>query len=364
MKSFERVLTALHREEPDRVPYCELGIDRALAQRLMGWGEPINQAASLEADPYTIDEAKAIATHLQLDNICYVLRAPVYAERLAGQDGRLFYGPGLIKSEADLALLQLPDPYDDTLYEEAQKFVEQKGDYAAWFVTRIGIFPTMLSMGMEDFCLALYDDRALLETILERYCEWATVVARRVSQLGFDVYVSTDDMAFKTGPFFSPAIFRELVVPHFQRVAQELTIPWIIHSDGDISSFLPDLVDLGITGLHPLEKGAMDIQAVKQEYGNRICLLGNVDLNILGLGTAEDVDQEVRHLIDTVGPGGGYIVTSGNSLAGYVNSAKRAGPESGGPALWALSSGRLTTVTCAPVGRENRTSAALLLNAG
>ena len=88
----------------------------------MGWGEPTSQAASLEANPYSIDEAKAIAAHLQLDNICYVLRAPVYAERLAGQDGRLFYGPGIIKSEADLALLQLPDPYDDALYEDAQRF--------------------------------------------------------------------------------------------------------------------------------------------------------------------------------------------------------------------------------------------------
>ena len=85
-----------------------------------------------------------------------------------------------------------------------------------------------------------------------------------------------------------------------------------------MSSFLPDLVDLGIAGLHPLEKGAMDMPAVKKEYGDRICLLGNVDLNILGLGTPGDVDEEVRQLIASVGPGGGYVVTSGNSLAGYV----------------------------------------------
>jgi uroporphyrinogen decarboxylase len=62
----------------------------------------------------------------------------------------------------------------------------------------------------------------------------------------------------------------------------------------------------------------MDIRAMKREYGDRICLLGNVDLNILGLGTPEDVEQEVRELIRDVGPGGGYIVTSGNSLAGYL----------------------------------------------
>ena len=82
--------------------------------------------------------------------------------------------------------------------------------------------------------------------------------------------------------------------------------------------FLPDFIDLGISGVHPLEKGAMDVAAVKREYGDRICLLGNVDLNILGLGTEEETEREVYELIHTAGPGGGYIVSSGNSLAGYL----------------------------------------------
>ena len=62
----------------------------------------------------------------------------------------------------------------------------------------------------------------------------------------------------------------------------------------------------------------MDIRAVKQAYGDQICLLGNVDLNLLGMGTPEEVDRTVRGLVRDVGPGGGYIVTSGNSLAAYL----------------------------------------------
>ena len=69
MNSRERVLTALRCEQPDRVPYCELGIDRALAQKLMGWGPGTSQAANLEANAYTVEEAKALAAHLGLDNI-------------------------------------------------------------------------------------------------------------------------------------------------------------------------------------------------------------------------------------------------------------------------------------------------------
>jgi uroporphyrinogen decarboxylase len=57
---------------------------------------------------------------------------------------------------------------------------------------------------------------------------------------------------------------------------------------------------------------------MKREYGDRLCLLGNVDLNLLGMGTPEEVDEEVRGLIRDVGPGGGYMISSGNTLADYL----------------------------------------------
>ena len=318
MNSQVRVQTALQRQIPDRVPYCELHIDRALAQKLMGWGEPLNQSADLEANIYTVDEEKAIASFLGLDNISYTLRAPVFAQKEKGKDGRLFYGEGMIKCLADLSKVVLPDPYSDELYAEAENFVRQKGDFSAWMLTRAGVFPTILSMGTQDFCVALYDNRRLIEELLDRYFEWVQVVADRICHMGFDVFVSTDDMAFKTGPLFSPAVFREFMLPRYQRLAEKITIPWIIHSDGNLTPLVPDLLSLGIVGMHPFEKGAMDIRSAKQEYGDRICLLGNVDLGLLTLGSPEEVDQEVYGLIRDVAGGGGYIVTSGNSLAGYL----------------------------------------------
>ena len=318
LTSRERGHAALSRREPDRVPYCELGVDRSLAQRLMGWGAPATQASNLEANAYTVEEAKALARHLGLDNLSYVLRAPVYAHKEAGRDGRLFYGEGLIKTEADLQRLELPDPHDDGLYAGAEAFLRQKGDYSTWFVTRIGIFPAMLSLGTENFCLALYDNRAFVEAVLDRYVDWIVVVAERACRMGFDVFASTDDMAFNTAPFFSPMVFRDLVLPRYRRVAEKITLPWIIHSDGNILPFVDDLISVGVIGLHPNEKGAVDIREVKRTYGNRVCVLGNVDLNLLGMGGPEAVEEEVRGLIRDVGPGGGYIVTSGNSLAGYL----------------------------------------------
>lgn len=316
----ERVQAALSCTEPDRMPYCETGVDRAFASRLLGWGDSGAQTANLEQNVYTVQEAVEVADSLQLDNLCYVLRAPIYARKETGRDGRLFYGEGLIRDRTDLKEMKLPDPGDNALYAEAEKFVEGKGDRSLWLVTRLGIFPTMASMGLERFSLALFDDRQMVEDILDRYCNWFAEVAERVCRMGFDVLVTTDDIAFKTGPFFSPETFADIVLPRFKMAAAAISLPWIFHSDGDVTPFIEEFISLGVAGLHPNEEGAMDIRAVKQKFGDRLCLLGNVDLNLLGLSDPETVGLTVRELIRDVGPGGGYILTSGNSITGYLRA--------------------------------------------
>jgi len=319
MTSRERILTAMKREEPDRVPFCELSVDRSLAERLMGW--PATQTAaggSLARNPYTVEESKALAAFLGCDCIWYLLRAPTFAHQGFGQEGRGFMGEGMIKSEADLEKIKLPDPYRDELYREAEHFAKNKGDYALVFVTRIGFFQTVLGMGMENFLVSLYMDRLLVEKILDLYFDWMAVVVERMCQIGFDIFWTTDDYAYKTGMFFSPAIFREVIAPRYRRVLKKLTIPWFLHSDGNIMESMDTLIELGVAATHPNQKGAMDIRAVKQKYGDRICVIGNVDLNILGMGTPEEADQEVKELIRDLGPGGGYMVSSGNSLASYL----------------------------------------------
>ncbi len=314
--SAERVATALRGEQPDRVPYCEVYLSRAFAAPLMGWS-PTAAHTNFEENEFSLDEAKAVAERLGMDNITYVLRAPVYADKEYGQEGTLFYGRGQIATQADLAMVRLPDPTDPALYTEAAAFAAGKGPFSAWFITRMGISPAMLSMGIESFCLALYDDLPLIERLLDLYVDWAEAVAERICGLGFDVFVTTDDIAHGTGPFFSPRVFRELVRPRLERLARKITIPWLFHSDGDVTSFLDDLVEVGITAIQPVEPRAMDIRAVKRRYGDRLCLCGNVDMDLLARGTTGDVDRTVRELIRDIAPGGGYIVTSGNSLAHY-----------------------------------------------
>ena len=249
--------------------------------------------------------------------IAYLFPTPIFADKGQGLDGRLFYGEGHLRTEADLDKMSLPDPENPEIYEAARRFVAGKEDFAAVALLRMGISATMLSMGIEHFCISLLENPLLVTAVLRRYADWAAKVAEKLCQIGFDVIYFTDDIAFKSGPFFSPAAFREFILPELRRVAEKLSLPWVYHSDGNLWPIMDDLLDLGMSGLNPIEPEAMDIAEVKRRYGSRACLIGNISVNTLSMGSVEDVRREVYERIKQVGPGGGYIVASGNSLAAY-----------------------------------------------
>jgi len=93
----------------------------------------------------------------------------------------------------------------------------------------------------------------------------------------------------------------------------------IYHSDGILWDVMDDIIDCGVDALHPIEPKAMDIVEVKQKYGDKLCLIGNLDVgDVLTLGTVEDVRKQVEFNIENVGFNGGYCVGSGNSITDYV----------------------------------------------
>lgn len=312
----ERILSALKLEEPDRVPFCESTIDPVIAVKLLDL-EPLKELPEIATFHRSVDEEKALSRLLHRDNISYRLTAPIFAEKVKGKDGRIFYGKGLIRSEKDLELLDFPDPYDDSLYIEAEEFASKKGEFALVFSTRFGISPTYLSMGMEEFSYALYDNPKLVEKVMDAYFGWAAAIIERISQLDFDIIWTSDDLAWRAAPLFSPKFFHDVVVPKIRKIVEKIPILWVHHSDGNILPLLDDLISLGVKGVNPIESAAMDINDMKKGYGDKVCLLGNIDVHTLSVGTPEQVEEEVKKRIKDIGPGGGYIVSSGNSITAY-----------------------------------------------
>jgi uroporphyrinogen decarboxylase len=95
-----------------------------------------------------------------------------------------------------------------------------------------------------------------------------------------------------------------------------LGVPVLLHSCGHIKAYLDDLAQTKIAAVHPLQRTAgMDLGEVKTRYGDRFCIIGNIDSSrTLPFGTSEDVAAEVRQAIDIAAPGGGYILASDHSL--------------------------------------------------
>jgi uroporphyrinogen decarboxylase len=178
-------------------------------------------------------------------------------------------------------------------------------------------------MGFDPFCYALIDKPDLVEEMFRRVGETQIEVFRRIvemDEIGAMWY--GDDLAYGSGTMVSPRVLRKHLFPYIKQmgdICKEKNLPFIMHSDGDLRKVLPDLVACGLNAIHPIEPLAMDSKALKAEYGNRLCLLGNIEIGeILTMGTPEEVDAEVKRKIGDLAVGGGYAVGSSNTVAHYV----------------------------------------------
>lgn len=214
---------------------------------------------------------------------------------------------------------QLPDPNSERLYEPLKECIRKyRKDYTFIVQTRFGIANTYLSMGMDRFSIALYKDPKFVFAMMNKFIDWTKDVVCHIQDLDVDVLVFSDDLASKSGPLFSPKMIRELFIPRIKKITKKVELPWIYHSDGDYLPILDDLLTLGMDGIANLEPGAMALAELKRDYGERVCLMGNIDLHYtLTRGTMEETEREVKERIREAGPNGGYILASSNGLTLY-----------------------------------------------
>ena len=308
MNSKERVLTALNNGIPDQVPRCELLIDERAVRQIVTDGREF-----MEKDIFGFFHCDSVA--------CLRFGPPVFGKLQESEAVDDFYAGGVVQSRDDLKIIQLSDPYDESIYEPAKKFIQENdSDLAKHAVLPLALEPVMKATGLEKMCELFYDDPYVIEAILDKYAEWMSVAVKKLGELGFDFLWLTDDIAYKTGPMFSPKIFHDIVMPYFRRVADAVTLPWVFHSDGDLTVLFDDLLSLGMDALHPFEPGTIDLKWFKKEFGKDFCMIGNIDLNTLTLGSPEDIEKDSKELIDMLSEGGGYIMSSANCITDYCKA--------------------------------------------
>jgi uroporphyrinogen decarboxylase len=317
VNSVERVFAALRREQPDRVPVIEFLIDENVARA---------------AHPGCRDVADCM-DRLGLDAVACGACFPPVRENPDGSyvdEWGVTYrsGPeavahpvsGPIRTMGDARTWRAPDPEAPHRLGQLPELVRRyKGRRAICFHHRAAFMWSAYLLGMEGILAGFLVEPELVALVMDKVLEANMAVVRRAIRAGAEVIVLGDDYAHNGGPMMSPQVFKEFIRPRLARMIamiHEEGALCIKHSDGNLYPLLESIVAAGPDGLNPMEPVAgMTIRRTKALVGGRVCLSGNIDCaHLLPHGSTAEVREAVRRAIADGAPGGGFILSSSNSI--------------------------------------------------
>jgi uroporphyrinogen decarboxylase len=325
MNSRERVLLAINHQEPDRVP--------------LDWsGEP-EVSTALQAH-FGLRSHEELLRHLHVDlrHVGLQLKADPDKPAVGGLDdiwgvrhtprttysGYVYHHPlAHLETQQDLDDFPWPDPAALD-YESYPARLDAVGDYA-----RVGgwsnrILWTGIEMaGLEKFMYMLFERPELIHALLRRITDYCYEVGARSYPLvrgKLDIVSHGSDFGTQQDTWMSLPMWREFVKPHFARLfalAKENGFKVYLHSDGAIRRLIPDLIEIGLDVLDPIQVRAagMDPVGLKRDFGDRLAFHGAIDVQYtLPFGTCDEVRDEVLERLRTLGRGGGFILNNSHSL--------------------------------------------------
>jgi uroporphyrinogen decarboxylase len=178
-------------------------------------------------------------------------------------------------------------------------------------------------LGYENLCIMIHEDPALLRAVVDRLGEIIQKYNAMLLELdGLSVIFQGDDFGFKTQTLISPDQLKEFIFPWHKKYAEMIHAhgkPYFLHSCGEVSRIMEALIeDVKIDGKHSFEDGIMSAAEAKRLYGDRICILGGIDVDKLTRYTPEDLRRHVRKVMEECGRGGRFAVGAGNSIPSYI----------------------------------------------
>lgn len=320
--NIDSLIKALQNLKPNSVPIAELGVHPLIKEKYLG------------RKILTINDEidfwyKAGYDYVKLQPAVDFNPAKIKSDTnlTYNDDGTVFRkwaseSSGVITSlkEFDEYIFPHTNEIDYKKFEEASKNLPEGmgiiGQYGDIFTM------TWEMMGFENFSFALFEDATLIKMINEKVGEIVLSMFSNMAEMDFvNVLWYSDDIAYTNGLMVSPETLEKYFFPWLEKIGQiakKFNKPLIYHSDGILFDVIERLIECGISALHPIEPKAMDILEVKKRFGDRIALIGNIDVDLLARGSKEEIRKNVLFNIENVGFNGGYCVGSGNSIPEYV----------------------------------------------
>jgi uroporphyrinogen decarboxylase len=332
MKPRERVEMALNHERPDRCPMQvsftpefadRLRVDMALQGKQVhnphGGGNTYELERSLGVD--------LLLTSVGWANSYYMDDKPYVDEWGVGWQihpyetpfGRGHYteiASNPLADDAAISGYQPPDPNRPELYTDAAQMIRDfKEEYWIVGVTVTTIFETAWALrGLEQMMLDMALDPDLANHILDIPFNYHLTAAKKLVELGVDMIWTGDDVGSQNQMMISPRMWRKYFKPRMAAFILELKSinPEVViayHTDGSVEPVIPELIEIGLDVLNPIQPACMDPAAIKKQFGDKLSFWGTIDeQKTLPFGSPEDVVAEVRQRIETVGYDGGLIL--------------------------------------------------------
>lgn len=330
---FERIRKAVRHEEPDRVPLCEVLIEYPIQGKFLGREVTPDDLASqvqfwagagYDFIPLTVGMMSP-GKVTQESSISRVIREIMLKDSPDAEDEKswnLEY-TSFIKTREDFERF----PWEIASNLDFSKFYQVRdllpGGMKAVAVSGKIFTLTWMLMGFNHFAMSLILDEQLVADVFRKVAEIQFKGLEEI--LGMPhvggVWV-VDDLAFGSGPMISPQAYRDHVFPWYREMAARCHrsgLLFFMHTDGNVMPLMEDFIEMGLDVLQPIDPGCMDIFKVKEMYGDRITLVGNVSNELLRSGSPSEVEAYVRSLLTRVGPGGGFCVGSGNSVPEWAS---------------------------------------------
>lgn len=317
MNSTERVHTALRLGQPDRVPILEFVLDEKVARTAVpGCLDAADCMDRLDMDgvgcgaQFETVGQNADGSYIDEWGVSYMPSVEIVSHPIRGP----------IASLADARAYTPPDPAAPHRLGKLPDLVARyKGKRAICFHHRAAFMWSAYLMGLDNLLMNILAEPELVELTMQKVLQANMEVVRRAIRAGAEVIILGDDYAGNNGPMMSPEHFRQFILPALTKMISmihEEGALCIKHSDGDLYPLLDLIVSAGPDGINPIEPVAgMELKLVKELVGHKVCVTGNIDCaRLLPHGRPEEVRASVRQAIADAASGGGYILTSSNSI--------------------------------------------------
>ncbi len=330
MNPRERVLAALQRQQPDRVPrmanFYPFEFDRYPGREA---GEVFDCDIRFVSIDAPGEQTDFLAYLRALPDDAYVgSRAILRTYHDWGYHPQIERHARLGDAEtiAEIAAAPLPDfmarANPDRLRADVERWHEQ-GYAVMASPPHLGgeLFETAYRLrGFERFMIDLVDNPALVDYLLEQLTAMHLAVSQALVRAGIDILALDDDVAEPTRMLISPALWRRVFKPRVKTIIDAaraarpgVRIFW--HSDGNIEPIIPDLIEIGVDVLNPVQPDVMDPARLKKRYGDQLAFFGTVGTPAgWSWGTPQTIRAEVRERIETVGRGGGLVIAPAYDL--------------------------------------------------